>query len=222
MSHSSLSNPLESYFKKNKARRIVKWVHYFDIFHHYFSKFCGKEVVILEFGIAHGGSLQMWKHYFGRKARVIGVDINPYCKSLKEDQIEIYIGDQGNSNFLEHLIKKIGTPDIVIDDGGHFMNQQIVTFQKMFPAIKKGGIFVTEDLHTSYWKDFGGGYKRRGTFIEFVKDLIDQMHAWHSRSWRLRINGITRTLKSIHIYDSIVVFEKDDVIASHSKETGVY
>jgi len=159
----------------------------------------------------------MWKHYFGKKARIIGVDINPSCKDLVEDQIEIYIGDQGSKSFLTKLIKKVGQLDIVIDDGGHFMGQQITTFQEMFPAIKKNGFFVTEDLHTSYWKNFGGGFKKRDTFIEYSKKLIDQIHAWHSKDFRLRINHITRSLKSIHIYDSIVVFEKDDVKMSHSE-----
>ena len=177
-------------------------------------------MTILEFGIAYGGSLQMWKNYFGKKARVIGVDINSRCQDMAENQIEIHIGDQGNKHFLRKLIKKIGPLDIVIDDGGHFMRQQIITFQEMFPAIKKKGVFVTEDLHTSYWKDFGGGYKRTGTFMEYTKDLIDQIQAWHSQDRRFKINNITHTLKSIHIYDSIIVFEKDEVKLSHSETTG--
>ncbi len=218
--HSSTSNPLEKYFRNNKKRGIIKWVHYFDIYHQYFSKYRGKEVTVLEFGVAYGGSLQMWKHYFGKKAKIIGVDIDSRCKDVIEDQIEIHIGDQSDSSFLKNLIKNTGEIDIVIDDGGHFMKQQIITFQKIFPAIKSRGIYVTEDLHTSYWKDFGGGYKKNGTFIEFTKDLIDQIHAWHARDHRLKINDITRTLKSIHIYDSMIIFEKDEVKQSHSKATG--
>lgn len=52
-----------------------------------------KEVTIVEFGLVHGGSLQMWKHSFGPRARVVGVDINPLCQTLEEAQIEIVIGD---------------------------------------------------------------------------------------------------------------------------------
>lgn len=141
MNQSAISNPLKKYFRQNKARRIIKWTHYFDIYHQYFAKYRGRDVVILEFGVAHGGSLQMWKHYFGKKAMVIGVDIDSRCKDLIEDQIEVYIGDQGSRYFLRKLIKKIGALDIVIDDGGHFMKQQITTFQEMFPAINKRGIF---------------------------------------------------------------------------------
>ncbi len=220
MKQQPTSNPLEKYFRKNKARQTTKWVHYFDIYHQYFSKYRGKKVIILEFGVADGGSLQMWKHYFGKKARIIGVDIDSRCKDLAEKQIEIFIGDQQSRYFLRKLLKKTGPLDVVIDDGGHFMKQQIITFQEIFPTIKKGGIFITEDLHTSYSKQFKGGYRRHGTFIEYAKDLMDQMHAWYSQDTNLIINNITRTLKSMHIYGNILVFEKDDVKLSHSEKTG--
>ncbi len=222
MKQSSISNPLKEYFRNNKARRIIKWVDYLDIYHQYFSKYRGKAMTILEFGVADGGSLQMWKHYFGKKARVIGVDIDSRCRDLTEDQIEIYIGDQANRHFLKKLIGETGALDIVIDDGGHFMKQQIITFQEIYPAIKKRGLFVTKDLHTSYWKEFGGGYKKGGTFIEYAKDLIDQMQAWHSQDKNLKINDITHTLKSIHIYNSLIIFEKAEVKPSHSETTGSF
>lgn len=74
-------------------------------------------------------------------------------------------------------------------------------------------------MHTSYIRGFGGGYKRGGTFIEYSKNLIDQIQAWHSHDLRLRINGITRSLKSIHVYDSMIVFEKDAVQLSKSEMT---
>ncbi|HLL60229.1 MAG TPA: SAM-dependent methyltransferase, partial [Candidatus Nitrosocosmicus sp.] len=128
----SKDNPLKEYFKKNNGRYIHKWVHYFDIYHRHFDSFRGKNITVLEFGVWHGGSLQMWKHYFGKNAKIIGIDINPACKNLEEDQIEIYIGDQENRDFLKQLVQKIGAIDVVIEDGGHFMNQQITTYEEIF------------------------------------------------------------------------------------------
>ncbi|MFP4369831.1 MAG: hypothetical protein ACLFR2_09645 [Candidatus Kapaibacterium sp.] len=61
-------NDLEKYFRQNDARLIHKWNHYFDIYDRHFSKFRGKEIILLEIGVSHGGSLQMWKSYFGDKA----------------------------------------------------------------------------------------------------------------------------------------------------------
>ena len=85
-------NPLREYFDANPGRLIHKWLHYFDIYHRHFASFREQPITLVEFGVFHGGSLQMWKHYFGPRARIVGVDINPDCESLAEEQIEIRIG----------------------------------------------------------------------------------------------------------------------------------
>lgn len=201
-------NPLEQYFRNNKGKLIHKWLHYFDIYDHHFSKYRKKPIVVLEFGVFQGGSLQMWRKYFGKKARIVGIDINPKCKELEEKGIEIYIGDQEDKEFLKKLMKKVGEVDIVIEDGGHTMDQQINTFNEVFPFVKEGGVFLIEDLHTSYWKEYGGGFKKPNTFIEFSKKIIDDMHAWHSRERTLKVGQYTKTISGMHVYDSIIVFDK--------------
>lgn len=170
-------NKLEKYFYRNKGRLIYKWTHYFEIYEHHFRPYRHKPVTIVEFGVFHGGSLQMWKRYFGRRARIIGVDIEPRCKELEEKQIEIFIGDQADRKFLRTLAQQVGPIDIVIDDGGHIMKQQLTSFKELWPSVRDGGLYVVEDLHTNYWKAWGGGYLRSGTFISFAKGLIDRMHA---------------------------------------------
>ncbi|NTU94604.1 MAG: class I SAM-dependent methyltransferase, partial [Bacteroidales bacterium] len=120
-------NDLEKYFTENTGRLIHKWMHYFEVYDHHFSRFRGTDVHILEFGIFQGGSLQMWKDYFGPDCRIYGIDINPMCKNLEEDRVEIFIGDQEDRTFLKSLAAKIPRIDILIDDGGHTMKQQIAT-----------------------------------------------------------------------------------------------
>ena len=111
--------------------------------------------------------------------------------------------------------------DILIDDGGHTMEQQIRTFEALFPVIQPHGIYLCEDVCTSYWKEFGGGYKRRGTFIEYSKRFIDSLHAWHSREpQRLGVSDFSRTAKSVHFYDSVVVVEKGPASAPVHKRVG--
>ena len=215
------TNPLEEYFYNNEDRIIHKWLHYFDIYHNHFKKYRNKKVTILEFGVFHGGSLQMWKNYFGKRARIIGVDINPECKNLIEDRVEIYIGDQENRSFLKELAKKIGPVDIVIEDGGHTMNQQINTFEEIYPIVKEGGVFLIEDLHTSYWADYGGGYKKSNTFIQYAKDIIDKMHSWHTKEdQEPKSDELTSHIKGMHVYDSIIVFDKGQVIKPEHKQIG--
>jgi len=214
-------NQLEKYFYKNNKKLIHKWLHYFNIYDLHFSKYRKKSVTILEFGVFQGGSLQMWRDYFGKKARIIGVDINPKCKTLEEKGIEIYIGDQEDRKFLNNLMKKIGKVDIVIEDGGHTMQQQINTFEEVFPYVKDGGTFLIEDLHTSYWKEYGGGYRKAGSFVEYSKNIIDDINAYHSREpKKLSINSNTKTITGMHVYDSIIVFDKGVVEKPSHKMTG--
>lgn len=218
---SKISNPLEAYFRGNQGRLIHKWIHYFDIYDRHFAPYRKKPVTVLEFGVSHGGSLQMWKKYFGRRARIVGVDINPDCAALTESQIEVVIGDQDNREFLRELRDRLGPIDVVIEDGGHTMTQQIATFEEIWPGVRDGGVFLIEDLHTSYWDNYGGGHKRAGTFIEYAKDLIDQQNAWHSREPEsLAVDDYTRSIRGMHVYDSIIVFDKQSVPRPRHEKTG--
>lgn len=224
-------NPLRDYFEANRGRLIHKWIHYFDIYHRHFASYRGRPITLVEFGVFHGGSLQMWKQYFGPQARIVGVDINPDCASLAEEQVEIRIGDQSDREFLRSLAADVGEIDILIDDGGHMMRQQIVTFEEMFPAVADGGIYLVEDLHTSYWPEYGGGYARAfplglrwgpESFIEYSKAFIDRINAWHSRRpERLAVSDFTRSARALHFYDSVLVIDKGVVGRPHDKKTGV-
>ena len=202
-------NDLQKFFYGNNKNVISKWSHYFDIYEQYFSKYRGKDICFVEIGVYQGGSLQMWKEYFGPKAKIYGIDINPACKQFEDDQITIIIGDQENKDFLKELKHIIPKIDILLDDGGHTMKQQKKTFEVLFDHIEESGIYLCEDTHTSYWKNFGGGYKNKDSFIEYSKNIIDYINAWHSNSRKLSINNITKTVKAIHFYDSIVLIEKN-------------
>jgi len=68
---------LHRYFLENSSKLMHKWIHYFDIYERHFSRFRNAAPVILEIGVFGGGSLAMWKEYFGPSAQVLGLDINP-------------------------------------------------------------------------------------------------------------------------------------------------
>ena len=211
---------LEKYFRSNEKRLIYKYNHYFNVYEKHFNRYRNTSVVILEIGVSQGGSLQMWKSYFGEKAKIYGIDIDPRCKELEEKNIEIFIGSQSNRKFLKEVKEKIGQVDILIDDGGHMMKQQIVSFEELFSLVDKNGVYFCEDLHTSYWLNYGGGHKRKGTFIEYSKNFIDLLNAYHSRQKSLKVNSFTKSVDSIHYYDSIVVIEKTEVTPPFAEKTG--
>jgi hypothetical protein len=205
-------NDLEKYFKENTGGLIHKWKHYFEIYDRHFSRFRGTDAHIVEFGVAHGGSLQMWKKFFGPNSKIFGIDINPDCKKLEEEQIEIFIGDQEDRRFLRSLKEKIPRIDILIDDGGHKMHQQINTYEELFSYIDENGVYLCEDLHTSYLPSWGGGYKKRGTFVEYSKSFIDYINAWHSsQTGRLSVTDFTKSVYSLHYYAGILVIEKRSI-----------
>ncbi len=185
-----------------------KYLHYLDIYERHFERFRGKEITVLEIGVSHGGSLQMWKQYFGPKAKIYGIDINPTCKEFEEENINIFIGSQSDRTFLREVLKKVPSFDILIDDGGHTMKQQIVSFEELFDHVKEDGVYLCEDLHTSYRLDYGGGHKRRNSYIEYSKKFIDYINAWHSYQGTLKVNKFSQTVQSLHYYDSMLVIEK--------------
>ncbi len=214
-------NDLETFFRANNGRLIHKWMHYFEIYDRHFSRFRGKPLTVVEFGVSQGGSLKMWKHYFGDAVQLIGVDINPQCKQFEEPGVKIFIGDQTDRHFLRQLAAQLPPIDILIDDGGHTMRQQIATFEVLFPHVAPTGVYLGEDTHTSYWRRWGGGYRKRGSFVEYTKQWVDDLNAWHSReASRFKVSDFTRSAHSVHFYDSVVVVEKRPMQAPTNERTG--
>ena len=76
-------NSARNIFESHSGNLIHKWDHYFEIYDKYFNKYIDQEVVLLEIGVLQGGSIDLWKKYFGNKLRYYGIDINPKCKQFE-------------------------------------------------------------------------------------------------------------------------------------------
>lgn len=210
------SSRLQDYFNANTKHVILKWHHYFAIYEKTLSALRAsatpeKKVVMLEIGVFHGGSLQMWVDYFGAgKCEIYGVDIDSKCLVMNgtQPEIKVIIGDQADPVFLEKLKTQIPAPDLILDDGGHMMKQQITSFESLFSFLKPGGIYMCEDTHTSYWSEYGGSLRSPASFIEHAKHAIDLLNAHHVRNGELAATQLTLHCSGIHFYDSIVVFDK--------------
>ena len=202
-------NPLLEMFFRNQGRQIEKWHHYLDIYHRHFAGFRGRSPVVLEIGVQHGGSLDMWRRYFGPGAQIVGVDVDARCKQFEGEQVRVLIGDQGDRGFLARIREQVPHIDILIDDGGHTMTQQIATFEELYAHIQPHGIYLCEDVHTSFLGPFGGGIGRSDTYLEYTKKVIDRLYAWYSTDeQRFAVDALTRSTYALHFYDSIVVIEK--------------
>lgn len=207
--YESKISEMERFFLTGKHNRSFKWLHYFEIYNRHFAKYIGKDINILEIGVNRGGSLQLWKHIFGSKANIYGVDITPDCKAFEDERTKIFIGDQEDRTFWRKIKEEIPKLDILIDDGGHYMDQQIITFEEMFPHVKDDGVYICEDTATSYNPTkYGTGLKKPGTFIEYSKNFIDYIHAWISEEEDFSINEYTKSMHSLHFYFGVLAIEK--------------
>lgn len=181
---------------------------YFPAYDELLNSYRGKPITFVEIGVLNGGSLFMWRSYFGDQARIIGIDLNPGAKRWENDGFEIYIGSQSDSNFWARILTEIGPIDVLLDDGGHTFHQQIVTCEAVLPSIKDGGLLIVEDTHSSYMRDFGGPSSR--SFVSYAKNIVDGVNY---RSGKLRKNSYQDSVFYVSFFESIVVFHVDRHIA---------
>jgi hypothetical protein len=195
-------NTFETIFKTLDYGSL-KTKYTFRAYEEFFRRFRGKKPVILEIGVRGGGGIEMFYKYFEDRCEVYGVDIENRVKRIqkKYPQTTIFIGDQADPEFMKHVATSIGKPiDIVLDDGGHFMHQQIRSFETMFPFLSDGGVYVIEDAGTSYNNDFNN--HTTPTLVEYMKRMLDNVVR----------DGLTdpwKSVKSIQFYKDMVAVQKD-------------
>lgn len=206
-----MRSKLENLFFNSLTKKTLKWSNYFDIYHKHFDKFVNKKINLLEIGIAYGGSLELWHNYFGNDCIIHAIDINPDVMTLNYDfDVDIVLGDQKDPAFWTEYLSHRSKFDVVIDDGGHTMEEQLTTLVNVFPHLNEGGVLMIEDTHTSYWRDWGGGLNNPNTFIEKSKTLIEFLHRQHIKeiSPNEQLQAIFHDLFCVSFYNSVVVFEK--------------
>ncbi|CAJ0888434.1 hypothetical protein AMST5_03877 [freshwater sediment metagenome] len=194
-------------FFSNKGEVINKWLHYFSIYDEVMTPYIGTGVRMLEIGVFRGGSLKLWRNFLGKDAIIFGVDVNPECAVHDSHHGKVRIGSQDDPKFLESVVAEMGGVDIVIDDGSHIASHQRISFDVLFPLLSEGGIYIIEDLHTSYWPSWEGGLRRRGTAIEFLKIKIDEMHKHYFEIGSNEEAKMT-SIECIQFFDSIAVVRK--------------
>ena len=115
------------------------------------SNYRDKSFVMFEIGVLRGGSLQTWGEYFPN-ATIVGIDINPDCVQFEHGNKKVRIGDSSDPAFIFDLINEFGRPLIFLDDGSHRWDHQIFQLQVVFPNLCPGGLYIMEDLDTSFQK----------------------------------------------------------------------
>jgi len=206
---------------EGRSRPVDRWHHYFSIYEQWLARYRQTACVFVEIGVQAGGSLQMWRHWLGPDARIVGIDIDPACAAFAEPGTRVFVGDQSDPAFLGAVLSEIGAPDVVLDDGGHFASGMIASFETLYPAMKPDGLYLAEDANVAFWPIHNDRPDGR-TFMQFVVDRIVMLHDWTRH--RLMFEALStppdkrpsfpssefcRTTRAIHFYDSVVVFERE-------------
>ncbi|BDM71270.1 hypothetical protein HEK616_47570 [Streptomyces nigrescens] len=196
-----------------------KWASFHWYTPHYerhFAPFREEAVRVLEIGIGGydeeigGGSLKMWKRYFHR-GLIVGLDIFDKTE-LTEPRLTALKGDQNDPEFLVAMAREHGPFDIIIDDGSH-MNEHVHTsFHTLFPLLRDGGVYVIEDLQTSYFPSFGGSSGRQAaphTSVGLVKGLLDDLHHQEfDQPVQGALSPTQAAVTGVHAYHNVVFIEK--------------
>jgi hypothetical protein len=206
------SGELERLFYAHEGRIAHKWHHYLAIYEQHFQSLHALDHAprILELGVSRGGSLQLWRKYFGAQARIVGVDVDATCADRIDAGSFVVIGEQADPAVLAAAVERLGGGvDLVIDDGSHIGRDQIASFEYLYPHLSLHGLYACEDIQYCYSPEHEGGYRREGTFVEYAKGLIDQLHAWHlDGELQKNFMDFARVTCGIYFYANLIVVEK--------------
>jgi hypothetical protein len=160
----------------------VTYHNYHEIYDIFLNYFYDKVGSILEIGISDGHSLKMWLELFPNSF-IYGLDIK---KNYSGPRHKVVNGDQSSIKDLNNVKNIISDKNLffIIDDGSHIPEHQLITFNTLFPSLIEGGIYVIEDIETSYWKRgaiYGYsteyGFRNKQSIIEIFKDVIDSINS---------------------------------------------
>ena len=159
-----------------------KGTQYTQVYDRWLASVREQRMRMLEIGLYNGGSLRMWREYLPN-ATLHGMDVDrrTLAYELEIPGTKVRLVDQADARALRAFVDELGgSYDVIVDDGGHTMEQQIVSFEVLFPHVVSGGIYVIEDLGTSYFVEYGGRpIGEDGTAVAHMKRLVDAVQHEH-------------------------------------------
>jgi hypothetical protein len=206
---------LKQVFLRHTEKVSDKWTLYINEWDRIFSPYRDLPINLFEIGIQNGGSLEIWAKYFTNAKSIIGCDIDEKCRELlfTDPRIAFYVGDANTNEIQEKVFESAPKFDITIDDGSHRSSDVIRSFCRYYPYLNDEGIYVIEDLHTSYWEEFEGGLFDPNSSMSFFKHLADIINHEHWRNNQSRVNFLSEFSDNLQIS-----FTEGDLLSIHSIE----
>jgi hypothetical protein len=165
-------------FKSGLKHKTDKITHhgYNRFYDYFFYTIKNKYFNLIEIGVDQGRSLNVWQEIFPN-AKIYGID------KMLEYTIpkgEVFKGDQSDIADLKKIVDKIGLSMVIIDDGSHVPEHQLLTFNYLFKdGLDFGGIYIIEDIETSYWKkselygyQVNAGFKSKNNIVNIFKNIL--------------------------------------------------
>tara|TARA_B100002019_G_scaffold192898_1_gene166912 strand:- start:207 stop:857 length:651 start_codon:yes stop_codon:yes gene_type:complete len=209
----SKENKMHKLAKKYGTDKVTRH-NYHNIFPFYIEKFYDKSGGMIEIGLKKGASLRMHLHLFP-KMHVYGLDIDP--KQKDGDRHTIIKCDQSLETDLKNAMTKIKHPIYYInDDGSHIPEHQVLTFNVMFPKLESGGVYIIEDIETSYWKNrkiYGRYDVKYGIYhpkncIEIFKKVVDGVNNKYSKTYSSEIHHQEKIHSVTFAENCIIIIKK--------------
>ena len=185
---------------------------FIQLYEQYFTPLRDSKINILEIGVDNGDSLRIWREFFS-KANICGIDIDK--KNFRINNTNILQGDQSDLNFLKSLVSEYKKFDIIIDDGSHQAKHIIASFNYLFNYLSDNGLYVIEDLQTSYIPRYGGSrinLKKKKSSMNFIKSLTDSINYEKNNRPFFKKNKFDGLIKSINFYQNIVFIYKGESV----------
>ena len=183
---------------------------FIELYQKYFSGYKDEKINLLEIGVDNGDSLRIWREYF-INANICGIDINKNNFTIND--VEILTGDQSDYKFLQSIIDKYKNFDIIIDDGSHQSKHIVASFKFLFPYLNNNGVYVIEDLQTSYIPRYGGSrinLNKKNSSMYFVKSLSDSINYEKNDKPFFKKNNFDGKIKSIYFHQNITFICKGE------------
>lgn len=198
---------------------------YTKVYADFFGPIRNDPLVFLEIGIYKGNSVKLWESYFPN-ATLYFIDNTPSYIEYFSKRSHYHFMDQTDWYTLHAFAKSVGGEfDVILDDAGHSMVGQIGSFQTFFQYLKSGGLYIIEDLHSSYWQQYGGGGTIQnpksgpGTCVFYLQSLVDELNYTSAKtecaddakvpaSLRQTLNYFQDQIDSIHFYKSVCLIRK--------------
>jgi len=181
--------------KKFGSDKGLGYHNYTTLYHVLFSKYREQSIQLLEVGLGTnnpnipsnmgvngkpGASLKGWEEYFTHSQSVIvGLDIDKDIL-FQTDKIKTFYCDQTNPESITTIwenLPMISEFDIIIDDGLHTYQAGLTFLEHSMHKLKKGGIYIIEDLLPESQAKFKGKLEElRETYgLSFI-EIVDIPH----------------------------------------------